>query len=169
MRILVCGDREWKDGNIIQTILVQNATLLIEGGCRGADLLAKEAVFRSGMPIPVQEFKADWSEGKRAGPLRNQKMLDEGKPDVVLAFHNDINNSRGTKDMLSRAQKQGYKTFLVSSGDDDHYKLVYEHGKHKGTFEVSVRGTLLTLNDMIEMSESTPKSNTDLIAVDPQF
>jgi hypothetical protein len=29
-----------------------------------------------------------WDElGKKAGPLRNQRMLDEGKPDLVVAFH----------------------------------------------------------------------------------
>lgn len=32
-------------------------------------------------------------------------MLDEGKPDFVVAFHNDITNSKGTLDMITRAKK----------------------------------------------------------------
>lgn len=41
-------------------------------------------------------------------------MLDEGKPDYVLAFHNDIFNSKGTKDMLNRAKKAGVPCTLVT-------------------------------------------------------
>jgi hypothetical protein len=38
-------------------------------------------------------------------PKRNQKMLDDGKPTFVLAFHDDIDESKGTKDMVTRATK----------------------------------------------------------------
>lgn len=38
-----------------------------------------------------------------AGPIRNQHMLDIGKPDVVLAFP----GGRGTEDMIRRAEKAG--------------------------------------------------------------
>jgi hypothetical protein len=34
-------------------------------------------------------------------------MLDEGRPDRVLAFHVDISRSRGTADMIRRARLQG--------------------------------------------------------------
>ena len=37
--------------------------------------------------------------GKAAGPIRNQQMLDEGKPDVVIAFP----GASGTADMINRA------------------------------------------------------------------
>ena len=32
-------------------------------------------------------------------------MLDESKPDLVVYFHDDIENSKGTKDMITRAEK----------------------------------------------------------------
>jgi len=34
-------------------------------------------------------------------------MLDQGRPDIVLAFHTNINQSKGTKDMVERAKKAG--------------------------------------------------------------
>lgn len=51
-----------------------------------------------------------------AGPRRNQQMLDEGKPLLVLAFHDDIKSSRGTKDMVSRAKRAGIRTYVISHG-----------------------------------------------------
>ena len=38
-----------------------------------------------------------------AGPIRNQQMIDEGKPDICLAF--PTKKSRGTWDMVSRCRK----------------------------------------------------------------
>jgi hypothetical protein len=37
--------------------------------------------------------------GRSGGPKRNQQMLEEGKPDLVLAFP----GGRGTADMVRRA------------------------------------------------------------------
>ncbi len=81
--------------------------------CRGADFLAVKAARACG--IPYVEFPAEWERfGKSAGPIRNQKMLDEGKPDLVIAFHEDLEKSRGTKDMISRAFRKGipFKVFV---------------------------------------------------------
>ena len=39
-------------------------------------------------------------------------MIDEEMPDLVVAFHEDISSSRGTRDMIRRSQKHGIK-FLV--------------------------------------------------------
>jgi len=36
-------------------------------------------------------------------------MLDEGQPDLVVYFHDDIENSKGTKDMITRAKKDKVK------------------------------------------------------------
>ena len=49
------------------------------------------------------EMPADWTKhGKAAGPIRNQKMLDEC-PDLVVAFP----GGKGTADMVRRAMKAG--------------------------------------------------------------
>jgi hypothetical protein len=61
-------------------------------------------------------YRAEWSVyGLKAGPIRNQKMLDEGKPDLVMAFHNDLGNSRGTADMIRRAKRAGVRVELYGS------------------------------------------------------
>ena len=58
---------------------------------------------------------ADWElEGKAAGPIRNQRMLDIHQPDLVLAFHRFIANSKGTKDMVDRARKAGVRIKVVT-------------------------------------------------------
>jgi hypothetical protein len=109
--ILICGDRNWIDFDLIHNTLKTCHTtfrcqMVIEGGAKGADMCGREAAMT--LNIPYQEFRARWEDyGKGAGPIRNQQMLDEGQPDVVLAFHDDLPNSKGTKDMIRRAKKAG--------------------------------------------------------------
>ncbi|KKN01348.1 hypothetical protein LCGC14_1128740 [marine sediment metagenome] len=52
--------------------------------------------------------------GKAAGPIRNKQMLDEGQPHLVLAFHDNIEESTGTKDMVKQAAKRGIETLVIS-------------------------------------------------------
>lgn len=87
--------------------------VIIQGGARGADLIARDRCAYH--DIKFQTFPAEWDRyGKAAGPIRNQQMLDEGKPDCVIAFHDDIENSRGTKDMVERARKAGLTVHVES-------------------------------------------------------
>lgn len=80
----------------------------ISGMARGADKLPFGA--RHSLEEKIQEFPADWkTHGKAAGFIRNQQMLDEGKPDLVVAFP----GGRGTADMISRAKKAGVKVIEV--------------------------------------------------------
>lgn len=115
MRVLICGCRNWDDRNAIEREikrLYQVASdrgehlIVIEGGCRGADTMARRIARR--LNIAVREYPADWGQyGRSAGPIRNQHMLNEGKPELVLAFHPDIKRSKGTADMIRRASKAG--------------------------------------------------------------
>jgi hypothetical protein len=43
--------------------------------------------------------------GRLAGLIRNRKMLLEGRPNLVLAFHDNLESSRGTKNMVEIAKK----------------------------------------------------------------
>jgi len=64
---------------------------------------------------PYELPQGEWDElGKKAGPLRNQRMLDEGKPDLVVAFP----GGGGTKDMVRRAVKAGVAIHEVNRADD---------------------------------------------------
>ncbi len=112
IRVLICGDRNWKDRELIQAIIAAlDVEVIIEGEARGADTLAREVAQEYN--IPVLAFPAEWSKyGRAAGPIRNKQMLDEGRPDLVVAFHNNITASKGTKDMLQRARDRGIDTRL---------------------------------------------------------
>lgn len=109
MKILVCGDRNWTDyALVLQHLLGIGAGphTVIDGGARGADSCGNRAAMS--LDWPFMRFPALWEKfGKAAGSIRNQQMLDEGKPDMVLAFHDDIEHSKGTKDMVARAEKAG--------------------------------------------------------------
>lgn len=117
-RILVTGDRNWTDRELIGQWLVYEVNVvghgvLIEGEARGADRLSAEVARELG--FEVLRFPADWDRYHRAaGPIRNQQMLDEGSPDIVLAFHDDLEHSRGTADMVRRARKAGLQVRHVS-------------------------------------------------------
>lgn len=112
MRLLVCGDRNWSDGNAIRDVMRKlEPTVVIEGEARGADTFARLCAAVLG--IEVMRFPADWEKyGRSAGPIRNSQMLKEGNPDVVVGFHYKIEESKGTRDMLTRAKKAGKATFI---------------------------------------------------------
>jgi hypothetical protein len=118
MRVLVCGDREWTDVALVEEVLViVGATLVIEGGASGADECARY-VAEGVTGQPSRRIDADWKRfGKPAGPLRNQKMLHE-HPDIGLAFHDHIERSKGTKDMLDRLRRARVPHLLITHHED---------------------------------------------------
>ena len=117
-RILICGDRNWKDVKTIENFVrsLPPDTVIIHGDCRGADKIADKAAKENG--LKVETFSAKWEKyGRAAGPIRNRRMILDGKPDRVVAFHDDISKSKGTADMLKQARKQGisYEVFQVKA------------------------------------------------------
>lgn len=108
MKVLVCGGRDFSDVESVYRELdrihaMTPITCIIEGGASGADYLASRWSAKNSLP-EHKRFNADWAlYGKKAGAIRNQKMLDEGKPDAVVAFP----GGRGTEDMVRRAMAAG--------------------------------------------------------------
>lgn len=115
IRLLICGDRLWNDYELIKSyVLKYKPSVLIEGGARGADTLAHQAARH--YRVQIITYPADWKTyGKRAGPIRNQQMLKEGRPTIVIGFHDNLELSKGTKHMLGISMKAGIKTIHVSS------------------------------------------------------
>jgi len=111
VRVLVCGGRDYNDRETVGRVLSNlNPSLVIEGGATGADRLARLWAART--TTDVDTYEADWrTHGKAAGPIRNQRMLDEGKPDLVVAFP----GGRGTADMIRRAEAAGMPVQRVPS------------------------------------------------------
>lgn len=115
MRVLVCGSRDWYDADAIRNELVSlSASVIIHGDCRGADRLA--GMIGEELGAEVQVYRAQWHvHGRAAGPRRNEAMLSEGKPDLVLAFHWDLTQSKGTKHMVGIARAAGVKVEVIGS------------------------------------------------------
>ena len=115
MSLLICGSRHWTNGELIRRELaaLHGVEVVIEGEAPGADTLAAAAARELG--IPVLPFPADWDHyGRAAGPIRNQQMIEEGHPDLVLAFSESLNSSRGTADMVARARRARIRVVLVT-------------------------------------------------------
>lgn len=114
MKILCCGDRNWTNKGRIYEILqtYPTTTIIIHGNATGADTLCKEVAESLGMI--VISVPANWNKyGKAAGPIRNKEMLDM-VPEEVIAFHNDIKNSRGTKNCITQARQRGIRTIVLT-------------------------------------------------------
>ena len=115
MRVLVCGGRDYTDWRAVSDTLraIHDQTpigLIIHGNATGADTMAAHWALLAGVREAC--FTARWeSEGRAAGPLRNQRMLDEGKPDLVVAFP----GGKGTADMVRRANAAGVEVRNVAA------------------------------------------------------
>lgn len=112
MLVLVCGGRDYLNRRAVFDSLTMLAGYahrvcgkldgLAHGGATGADLLVGEWGRLNRVGVSV--FKADWDVyGRAAGPVRNQRMLREFCPDVVLAFP----GGAGTRDMVNKAEAAG--------------------------------------------------------------
>lgn len=83
-------------------------TCLNHGAAPGADAHAANWAIKN--RVPIKSWKADWKRHRNAaGPRRNQQMIDDGKPELVIAFP----GGRGTADMVQRARASGIEVFEV--------------------------------------------------------
>lgn len=115
-RVLVCGGRYFDNLLAMRLALSfldgeQAIALVINGGASGADTLARQWAGERG--IPCETYPASWTvDGRSAGPKRNQRMLDQGRPDAVVAFP----GGSGTADMVRRARKAGVPVYEPLKG-----------------------------------------------------
>ncbi len=113
MRLLVCGGRDYADSAAMFLVLDRlhawkPVTEVIHGGAKGADQLA--GAWAHSHRLPVTIFQASWATfGNSVGPVRNARMLHEGKPDRVLAFA----GGKGTGDMVRQALTAGVLVLRV--------------------------------------------------------
>lgn len=137
MRILVCGDRNWSKKEVIRRELEKfpKETTVIHGAARGADTLG--GIVARELGFSVEEYPANWEKyGKAAGPIRNRQML-ETKPDLVLAFHHDLNKSKGTKHMLKIAKEAGIEVKVVTGRLRVYTSTLKYQGPNK--FNISIK------------------------------
>lgn len=112
MRVLVCGGRDYKNRDRVDQVLnylPKKDLVIIQGDAPGADYLAKEWARENS--VECLSFPADWQQyGKRAGYIRNTQMLEEGKPDLIIAFP----GGKGTDMMVMLSESAGVLTKRVS-------------------------------------------------------
>lgn len=81
---------------------------IISGEARGVDSIATDWAICNW--TDYKGFPADWdAHGRKAGALRNIQMLEEGKPDLVVAFP----GGRGTAHMVKIAKEAGVEVVEV--------------------------------------------------------
>lgn len=112
--VILCGSRTWTDRGTMVAALekyLPYGCRVFHGDAEGADRMAAEIAGEIAFGGVVAR-PALWDvHGKAAGPIRNQAMLDEAQPCMVVAFWDG--KSRGTKDMLDRAMKAGVPQVIV--------------------------------------------------------
>lgn len=115
----------WRRGDRLEP----HQILVIHGACRGIDLLADGAAVHLGYHVRAYPYPSHL--GKRGGPYRNQEMLKEalrrrdrhGSEVRILAFHGQLERSKGTKDMLGAAEGTGIQCALFPSMHGDGMRM----------------------------------------------
>lgn len=115
-RLIVAGSRDFNNYELLKqkcdTLLSQkrltHSIVIISGTARGADRLGERYAAEHGYRI--ERFPADWDrDGIAAGPIRNSQMAAHA--DALVAFWDG--QSRGTKDMIERAEKHNLPIRVV--------------------------------------------------------
>lgn len=107
MRVIVCGGRDYANRERVYAVLDKlhreaGISRVIEGGALGADRLASD--WSESLAVPTTRYEADWEAyGNFAGPKRNAMMIEDGEPDLVIAFP----GGAGTRNMIKLARKAG--------------------------------------------------------------
>lgn len=102
---LICGGRDFDDQKVFESAMSALINLrgcpalVVTGGANGADRMGE--VWANYLAISHVCVPADWDrDGKAAGPIRNQRMIDQWKPVFVVA----VPGGKGTADMVARAK-----------------------------------------------------------------
>lgn len=113
-RILVTGGRDFNIQAAMHNALsLLSPTEIINGAAKGADTLSTN--YANSLEIKLTNYPVtaqDWQTyGKSAGFRRNEVMLLDSKPDIVLAFP----GGNGTNHMKTTAHNYGYKVLLANN------------------------------------------------------
>lgn len=117
IRVVVTGGRGYNDVEAIDRELsrvVRSARerkiVIINGGAPGLDSLVEKWCLEKG--VPCITMKAPWAShyGRRAGPIRNQWMIDFALPTYAIVFP----GGNGTADMHARIKAAGISHHVVT-------------------------------------------------------
>ena len=124
MRVLVCGGRDYDNYEELYAVLdwidcswegpetFGPISVIISGHAKGADALSEQ--WAKKREVSLEIYPAEWNVyGKSAGFIRNQQMIDEGLPDLVVAFQ----GGKGTLNMLTLANRANIPLYNVSDSN----------------------------------------------------
>lgn len=123
--LLVTGDRNWTAKDVIYEVLDNvQPRLVVHGNAKGADSIAGRWADERG--VSWIAFPARWQlYGKGAGPIRNRERLDfvlnlskQGQSVHCVAFHDDLEHSKGTANMVKQAHDAGLSVAVFRSHGD---------------------------------------------------
>ncbi len=117
---IMCNRFDWFLDYVQQE---RDRVVVIHGAACGIDALADQ-YFRVCQGVAIERFPADWNQyGKGAGPRRNRAMLDrllafqqDGYRCGVMAFHDDLEHSKGTGGMVRMARAADVPVLTYTSG-----------------------------------------------------
>lgn len=106
----VSGYREFTNYEQFRNRLdeIPDVKMIVAGGCRGTDTLAER--YAQERNIPIMIIPADWSLGKKAGPMRNTEIVRSS--DTLIAFLHP--NSIGTIDAINKANQMKKTCIIVN-------------------------------------------------------
>lgn len=121
-RIIIAGSREFISPAFLTAIEIGLSQLektvgvdlsdveIFSGGAPGIDSLGEE--FAASQKWSVRRFPADWKTyGKKAGPIRNQEMIDAGATAALIVC---LEDSKGSHDMIRRCEEAGIGHLVLS-------------------------------------------------------
>ena len=109
----IVGSRNFNDYNLFKILIDEyiedngKPSKIISGGASGADSLAKRYAIENN--IDLIEYKPDWSLGKKAGPIRNSKIVENC--DCIIAFPS--RSGRGTQDTINKSQNKNIPVKII--------------------------------------------------------
>ncbi len=113
LRVLVCGGLMYMDRARIFSTLDQlhrepGIEIVLHGGASGADLLC--LAWADANAVPAIAFQTNWSrDGRLATEKRNQRMLAEGRPHLLVAFP----GGKGTAELVRMAQEAQLQVIAI--------------------------------------------------------
>jgi len=110
MKTIIAGSRDITEYDLVVQAIAESGFVITEVVCgmaKGVDMLGYR--YAKDHRIPIKEFPADWNKhGRAAGPIRNKEMALYAEALIALWD----GESRGTKNMIDLATKQGLRVYV---------------------------------------------------------
>ena len=118
MRLLISGSRNHPNADIVHEVLDDlhargPISVIVHGDCPGdnsVDYRAKAWAIANN--VEHEPHPANWARGRRAGPERNQRMVELGADRVVALPHGE---SRGTRSLIGFARQAELPVTVLDS------------------------------------------------------